>query len=432
MLISGWGRNIWVDASVISALNSLSQIELGRFSSVIPRGLGRSYGDSSLAQTVISLCNKNLLIHFDPKAGILECEAGVSLLELNRVFNPQGWFLPVTPGTQFVTVGGAIASDVHGKNHHVDGTFSNYVIEFDLLLGNGEVLTVDLDSYPDLFRATCGGMGLTGVILKAKFQLLPIQSQFIKEKKIATGNLFETLNAFDMYSESKYVVAWIDSFAQGDRLGRSILIVGDHSEEGGTDQKMFTQLKIPRWFPKGMLNQTALKAFNSIYFYKHKLSEGESLVTLAKFFYPLDTIKEWNVMYGKKGFIQYQFVLPEDAGMEGLQEILKRVAESGRGSFLAVLKKFGPKNLNYLSFPISGYTLALDFKVYPGLYPFLEQLDRLVNAYGGRVYLTKDSRMSEKMFKDSYPEWQAFQAVREKYYALEKFSSLQSIRLGLQ
>jgi decaprenylphospho-beta-D-ribofuranose 2-oxidase len=432
VLISGWGRNMWVDASVISPSNSLARIELGKLSSAIPRGLGRSYGDSSLARTVISLGNKNLLIHFDPKVGILECEAGISIFELNTVFNPRGWFMPVTPGTQFVTVGGAIASDVHGKNHHVDGTFSNFVIEFDLLLGNGEVLKVDLDSCPDLFRATCGGMGLTGVILKAKVQLVPIQSQFIKEKKIATGNLFETLNAFDMYADSKYVVAWIDCFAQGDQLGRSILMIGDHSEESGPDQKLFTQLEIPGWIPKSMLNQTTLKVFNSIYFYKQKLSQGESLVPLRKFFYPLDTIKGWNVMYGKKGFLQYQFVLPEEAGIEGLQEILKGIVESGRGSFLAVLKKFGPKNLNYLSFPIGGYTLALDFKVYPGLYPFLDKLDELVNAYGGRVYLTKDSRMGEKMFKNSYPDWQAFQDVREKYHAIDKFSSLQSIRLGLQ
>jgi hypothetical protein len=183
--------------------------------------------------------------------------------------------------------------------------------------------------------------------------------------------------------------------------------------------------------PKGLLNGSALRVFNSCYYLKQKLSQSESLVPLRKFFYPLDAIKGWNVMYGKEGFLQYQFVLPEKAGIEGLRNILREISESGRGSFLAVLKKFGPKNSNYLSFPLQGYTLALDFKIDSGLYQFLERLDMLVGAHGGRVYLTKDSRMSEKMFKNSYPEWAIFQSVREKYHAINKFSSLQSVRLGL-
>ncbi|QWE10864.1 FAD-binding oxidoreductase [Polynucleobacter sp. es-EL-1] len=431
MLISGWGRNIWVDASISSPPNSLGPINLEKLSSAIPRGLGRSYGDSSLAQNVICLENNNLLIHFDDETGILECESGVSLFELNNIFISKGWFLPVTPGTQFITVGGAIASDVHGKNHHIDGTFSNFIIEFDLLLGNGEVITVGPSSYPELFKATCGGMGLTGVILKAKIQLIPIQSNFILERKIATTNLSQTMHAFELYANAKYVVAWVDCFAKGSHLGRSILMVGEHSEAGGLDENQFTQYEFPHWAPKGLLNGSVLRAFNSCYYLKQKLSKCEILVPLRKFFYPLDAIKGWNVMYGKEGFLQYQFVLPEEVGMEGLRDILREISESGRGSFLAVLKKFGPKNSNYLSFPLQGYTLALDFKIDPGLYQFLERLDILVGAYGGRVYLTKDSRMSEKMFKDSYPEWPVFQSVREKYHAINKFSSLQSVRLGL-
>jgi decaprenylphospho-beta-D-ribofuranose 2-oxidase len=432
MQIFGWGRYPKIDAEVnlprdLAQARALIQSD----GMLIPRGLGRAYGDSSLATRVFETTNLQFFHFFDAVSGVLSCDAGVSLFEILKVFVPKGWFIPVSPGTRFVTVGGAIASDVHGKNHHLDGTFGQHVVSLQLLLGNGEIVRVSPTENTALFHATCGGMGLTGTILSASFRLVPIKSSEIIETTIKAANLDAVLDGFEQFGASTYTVAWIDCLAQGENLGRSLLMVGEHAEDGPLAVAYKNPLTMPVDAPSSLLNPFSIKAFNALYYAKAKHSISTRRRSFESYFYPLDQILQWNKLYGKAGFMQYQFVIPTSAGRKGLKQILKTIAASGQGSFLAVLKTFGKKNANYLSFPIEGYTLALDFKVTESVFSLMDQLDQLVLQYGGRLYLAKDARMSEATFKTSYPNWQDFEAVRERYHALGKFASLQSKRLGL-
>ena len=442
MQIYGWGRYPKFDVTTVHPqseeviIDYLKDIEaqtpLVRPHSLIARGLGRSYGDSSLASTVIQTQYLHHLQSFDQVNGILKCEAGVSLAQILEVFVPRGWFLPVTPGTRFVTIGGAIASDVHGKNHHISGTFCKHVTQIEMLLGNGERIITSSSQYPELFHATCGGMGLTGIILSASIRLIPIKSSEIIQTTIKAPNLAEVLKAFEDHQDATYSVAWIDCLARGKDLGRSLLILGEHAEEGILVTNENKAIPIPVDMPAFLLNQTTISVFNTIYYNKTLQPMSTQRIAYEPFFYPLDAFSNWNRLYGKSGFVQYQFVLPKAAGEIGLHEVLERIASSGKGSFLAVLKIFGKINQNFLSFPIEGYTLALDFKVEPSLFDLLSQLDKLVLKHGGRLYLTKGSRMSESTFKASYPRWLEFEAVRGQYHAIGKFSSHQSQRIGLQ
>ncbi|MCE7530166.1 FAD-binding oxidoreductase [Polynucleobacter sp. IMCC 29146] len=432
MQISGWGRYPKIDAEVILTRDLAQASELVKSDGLlIPRGLGRAYGDSSLASRVLETTNLQFFHSFDSVSGVLSCDAGVSLFEILKVFVPKGWFIPVSPGTRFVTVGGAIASDVHGKNHHLDGTFGQHVISLQLLLGNGEIVQVSPTENTALFHATCGGMGLTGTILSASFRLIPIKSSEIIETTIKAANLDAVLDGFEQFGASTYTVAWIDCLAQGENLGRSLLMVGEHGEDGPLTVADKNPLTMPVDAPSSLLNPFSIKAFNALYYAKAQNGVSTRRRSFESYFYPLDQILQWNKLYGKAGFMQYQFVIPTSAGREGLRQILKTIAASGQGSFLAVLKTFGKKNANYLSFPIEGYTLALDFKVTEPIFALMDQLDHLVLQYGGRLYLAKDARMSETTFKTSYPNWQDFEAVREHYHAIGKFASLQSKRLGL-
>ena len=431
MQISGWGRYPKIDAEVNLPRDILQASTLIKDDGLlIPRGLGRAYGDSSLASRVLETTNLQFCHSFDVVSGILSCDAGVSLFEVLKVFIPKGWFIPVSPGTRFVTVGGAIASDVHGKNHHLDGTFGQHVISLQLLLGNGEIVRVSPTENTALFHATCGGMGLTGTILSASFRLVPIKSSEIIETTIKAANLDAVLDGFAQFGASTYTVAWIDCLAQGDNLGRSLLMVGEHAEDGPLTVADKNPLTMPVDAPSSLLNPFSIKAFNALYYAKAQHGVSTRRRSFESYFYPLDQILQWNKLYGKAGFMQYQFVIPTSAGREGLRQILKTIAASGQGSFLAVLKTFGKQNANYLSFPIEGYTLALDFKVTESIFALMDQLDQLVLQYGGRLYLAKDARMSEATFKTSYPNWQEFEAVRERYHAIGKFASLQSKRSG--
>jgi len=432
MQIFGWGRYPKIDAEVnlprdLAQARALIQSD----GMLIPRGLGRAYGDSSLATRVFETTNLQFFHFFDAVSGVLSCDAGVSLFEILKVFVPKGWFIPVSPGTRFVTVGGAIASDVHGKNHHLDGTFGQHVVSLQLLLGNGEIVRVSPTENTALFHATCGGMGLTGTILSASFRLVPIKSSEIIETTIKAANLDVVLDGFEQFGTSTYTVAWIDCLAQGENLGRSLLMVGEHAEDGPLTVADKNPLTMPVDAPSSLLNPFSIKAFNALYYAKAQHGVSTRRRSFESYFYPLDQILQWNKLYGKAGFMQYQFVIPTSAGREGLRQILKTIAASGQGSFLAVLKTFGKKNANYLSFPIEGYTLALDFKVTKSIFALMDQLDQLVLQYGGRLYLAKDARMSEATFKNSYPNWHEFEAVRERYHAIGKFASLQSRRLGL-
>lgn len=442
MKISGWGRYPIIDSQTLfpnqaGLVQSWLNTQTSNLSQqTIARGLGRSYGDSSLANTTIHSKHLNHFIEFDYETGELCCLAGVSFSEILQTFIPLGWFLPVTPGTQFVTVGGAIASDVHGKNHHLDGSFSDHLIELTLCLANGDIVNCSLSENRELFLATCGGMGLTGFILKASFKLIAINSAFINETIHKTENLTDTLALFEEHQQTTYSVAWIDCLATGSQLGRSLLMLGEHSQRRNDEtelQAMIAEAKLnmPLDLPGFTLNSYSVKAFNQLYYHKVRQQKMQRTVEYGPFFYPLDKIQNWNRMYGKNGFVQYQFVLPKKAGLEGLTKILTEIANSKRGSFLAVLKAFGQGNDNYLSFPEEGYTLALDFKMDSTLLTFLDRLDDIVLEYGGKLYLTKDARMSERVFKASYTQWEKFQDVRHQYGANTTFNSLQSSRLGL-
>ena len=432
MSLSSWGNYPQIKNSVF---RFASPEELGKILSsqkeFTPYGNGRSYGDSALGKNIIHVRPYDCFLSFDDARGILKCQGGVLLSEIIDVLLPEGWFLSVTPGTKLITIGGAIASDVHGKSHHVDGSFSDSVIEFTLMLPDGSVVTCSRKEHIDLFHATCGGMGLTGVILTATIQLKPVNSVMVDQTTIKTVNLSETFEAFEKYETYPYSVAWIDCLATGSSIGRCLLMVGDHSNDGNLNFKRAFPLGVPLKFPSFVLNSLTVKAFNTLFYGKTLKTVSYQKVSIDSFFYPLDAIHTWNNIYGSGGFTQYQFVLPLDASYEGLSKVLGRIAASGKGSFLAVLKRFGEGNDNWLSFPHSGYTLALDFKIEPGLFQLLNELDRIVLSYGGRFYLTKDVRVSRETFEKGYGNIEKFRELREKYKMNEVFSSLQSKRLGL-
>lgn len=433
MRTHGWGRYPVIDAesSRPATVTAAAAALLGH-ATVTPRGLGRSYGDSALGDFVVDATGLDCLLEFDESTGRLRCGAGVSLATILSVFLPRGWLPPVTPGTRHVTIGGAIASDVHGKNHHVDGCFSSHVESFRLLLASGAIVNCSRTENAPLFHATCGGMGLTGLLLEATLHLKRVASAYIAETTFRTANLEETLALFDATAGATYSVAWIDCLARGAALGRSLLMTGEHVVEGGLAMAGPARLAIPVDFPSWTLNSWSIAAFNALYYHRVFRSGITRQVHCEKFFYPLDGIRDWNRMYGARGFLQYQFVIPRATGAPALAEILRRIAASGRGSFLAVLKAFGAANDNFLSFPLEGYTLALDFPLDASLLAFLDGLDAVVAAAGGRVYLTKDARMSASVFRSGYPRWEEFQEVRRAHGAIGRFRSLQSMRLGLE
>lgn len=433
MRLHGWGRYPQVEAQQLAPLTvSASRALIGAHGSLLGRGMGRSYGDSALHDCVLNTRHLQHLLAFDASHGSLRCQAGATLDQLLDFLVPRGWFLPVTPGTRFVTVGGAVASDVHGKNHHLHGCFSEYVDELLLGLADGSLLTCSRSEHAELFHATCGGMGLTGLIVEVALRLTPIRSAYVNQTTFKTANLEDALQGFESQRQRTYSVAWIDCLARGAELGRSVLMVGEHALDGPLQLPRQRRLAVPLDMPAALLNHASMQAFNSLYYRRARQAEIERRVDYRRFFYPLDGIGQWNRLYGKRGFLQYQFVIPKAAGLQGMQAILRRIADSRRGSFLAVLKVFGEQNRNPLSFPLAGYSLALDFKYDSGLLALLDELDARVLEHGGRVYLSKDARMSEQTFKRSYPDWEQLQAVRARYGAQGKFISRQAQRLGLE
>lgn len=395
----------------------------------IPYGNGRSYGDSALNENILYTKTYNYFLDFDELSGVLTCQAGVTLGEIVEAFVKRGWFLKVTPGTKLITIGGAIASDVHGKNHHTQGCFSECVEEFTIMLASGEIKSCKKGD--ELFHATCGGMGLTGVILTAKISLKKINSAFINQTTIKTKNLKETFEAFENYKEMPYSVAWIDCLAKNEEIGKCLLMAGDFANDGNLEYKSKKKLSIPFNFPSFALNKFSVKAFNWLYYAKAKDGVSKQRVGIDTFFYPLDAIDNWNRIYGSGGFTQYQFILPKEQSFEGLKEILTKISDSGKGSFLAVLKLYGQENENYLSFPLEGYSLALDFKIEAGLFELLNTLDEVVVKYGGRIYLTKDVRVSCETFESGYPQIEQFREFRREHKMDRKFSSLQSKRVKI-
>ena len=381
--------------------------------SVLPVGMGRSYGDVCLNydNTVMLTRGLDRLLSFNPRNGVLRCEAGVTLAELLEFLVPRGWFLPVTPGTKFVTVGGAIANDVHGKNHHVAGTFGRHVLRFELQRSDGSRRVCSPTENNDWFAATIGGMGLTGLIIWAEIQLKPIVSREIRYE----GTKFHGLDEFLALSESnghhEYTVSWIDCVAQGKNAPRGIFMSGDHSEAASdkTSRRQRT-IPFPIELPSIALNRVSMGMFNSLYFHRQRAKTVTKLVDYEPFFYPLDAIGNWNRMYGKQGLLQFQCVVPHASGMEPIRTMLKAIVASGMASFLAVLKVCGDlPSPGVMSFPKPGITLALDFPIRKGrTFELVDRLNAMTEDAGGRIYPAKDSRMTGKQFRNFYPRWQMF------------------------
>ena len=440
MMLSGWGNYPRVDCAVLRPRDTEQVMDtIGARSTLIARGAGRSYGDAALnrAATVV-VTRLNRIASFDSSSGVVTCEAGTTLDELIEVFLPRGWFPWVTPGTRFVTVGGAIASDVHGKNHHCDGTFGRHVISIDLALADGSVVRCSDNENSDLFAATQGGMGLTGVILRATFRLRPVETDLVVQDTTRTQNLSETLHALEDASESTYSVAWIDCLARGPALGRGIVYRGEHAtlgdlppDRGGRayGTAPVRSRTVPASPPSFALNRYSMGALNAVYYRRAKT--GRALVSYQTFFYPLDALLHWNRIYGRQGFVQHQCVLPLASCAEALRELLTMIAARGTGSFLAVLKLCGEEARGPLSFPFRGYTLALDFQATAGNFSLLTELDEVVAAHGGRLYLAKDARGGAGLLRDGYPRLDEFSRTRDRYDPRRRFRSVQSERLGL-
>lgn len=431
MQIHGWGNYPVIDAEISKPSSLSSCRDAIQDVPIISRGMGRSYGDSANAKHVLQTTYLDRYIDFDAKRGSITCEAGITLRAILNLIVPKGWFLPVTPGTCHATLGGAIASDVHGKNHHLEGTLGQHIISISLLLGTGEIVTASPTKNPELFFATCGGMGLTGIILSATIKVKPIRSSNIKQTTLKACNLDTIYELFELHQNAQYSVAWIDCLATGKNLGRSILMLGEHAEDDSLNVNFKKALSVPTYMPCQLLNRWTIKAFNGLYFSKAS-HEKTTILPFESYFFPLDRLNDWNKLYGKVGFIQYQFVLPKSAGIAGMKEILMKITSSTTSSFLAVLKMLGTQNQNLLSFPIEGMTLALDFRINEETLNLIRELDAMVVEWGGKIYLTKDALMSEQTFKSTYPQWHEFEDIREKYGAIGRFASTQSQRLGLQ
>ncbi|OGU56352.1 MAG: hypothetical protein A2X64_02080 [Ignavibacteria bacterium GWF2_33_9] len=435
MKIHGWGNFPFVDSEVkYSSDYSKIQDYILKQNQVIPSGLFRSYGDSALAEHTFSSLRLKRFLKFDLENGVLATEAGVSFAEINEVTIPQGWFLPVTPGTKFVTVGGAIASDVHGKNHHKSGTFGEFVNRFKLMLSDGSILNCSKLENPELYHATIGGMGLTGIILEAEFNLQKIRTSVIEQKTLKIRNLDELLAKFEEFSDFTYSVSWFDTSAHGKNAGRALLYLGEHSKsnEFNLDYKSKGKLiDLPFNFPNFSTNSAFLNLANKAYFAKEFKREKNFTTNFDTFYYPLDAIHNWNRVYGKRGFAQYQFVIPFENAAENLKKVLSVIEKYGQTSFVTVLKVFGESNENYLSFPKKGYTLAMDFPISRKSLEMFDMLDKIIASADGRLYLTKDSRMSAEFFQAGYPNLYKFREIKSKYDPNNKFNSLQSIRLGI-
>lgn len=435
MKLTSWGRYPVSESTVNRPRDNTALADSLQHSqdssSCIARGMGRSYGDSALAECVHSTTALDHFIAFDEEHGLLRCAAGVTLESILRVMMPRGWFLPVVPGTWYVSVGGAIASDVHGKNHHLDGCFGQHVESLRLMLASGDIVHCSAQENTELFHATCAGMGLTGIIVDATLHLRRSNSSAVMQRTLRAGNLDEIFTLFENHHSSHYSVAWLDCLARGKTLGRSLLYLGEHANDNTCHTPGKGSISVPFATPAFLLNRHSMSLFNSLYYHKPVKEAVEQRIEAKQYFFPLDSIQHWNRLYGKRGFMQYQCVIPDANAQAAVREILTRISNAGKGSFLSVLKKLGPANQNLLSFPLEGYTLALDFKFEHSTLALLDELDSIVLAHAGRLYLAKDARMSQEVFRRSYPRWEEMAKIRAQTGADRLFNSLQSRRLGL-
>lgn len=441
-LLTGWGRTAPSRAHVVHA-NDVADVTgaLARRTArgVLARGLGRSYGDAAQSggATVVDMTGLSGF-SLDAANATVQADGGASLDAILRAIVPLGFFVPVTPGTRFVTVGGAIAADIHGKNHHVDGSFGSHVRSLDLLMADGHLRTLTREATPEEFWATVGGMGLTGIIVGATFDVIPIETALISvdtERASDLDDVMARMLARD--DEYRYSVAWIDSVAAS---GRGVITRGDHarldqlpaSKRGQAHHyNPSVRATAPAIIPSGLLNSLTVRAFNEAWFRKHPVHSAGDLHSIAGFFHPLDGVQEWNRVYGPRGFLQYQFVVPDSAS-NVVRVALEKLARAGAPSFLTVLKRFGPSNPGPLSFPMPGWTLAADVPArVAGLDRVLDELDEIVASEGGRLYLAKDSRQSPQMVRRTYRRLTDWQAVRERMDPTRVFTSDLARRLEL-
>lgn len=440
MRLSGWGRHPQRDCVLRRPREEAELQTLAARGPLIARGNGRAYGDCALSPTsTLDMRGFNRMIAFDEATGILTAEAGVLLRDVIAVFLPRGWFPFVTPGTKFVTIGGMIAADVHGKNHHREGSFGAFVEWIDLLGPDGILRRCGPTENPALFAWTLGGMGLTGIILRAAFRLRRVESGWIRQKTIPTLDLDTTMAVFEYEAASTYSVAWIDCLAKGAKLGRSVVTLGEHAALAELPPKLRADplrlpdrksRTIPFDAPAFALNRLTVASFNSLYWRRGMAGRGEALVGWDGYFYPLDALLEWNRIYGARGFLQFQCAIPLAQSRAGLAKLLTAISESGQGSFLAVLKRLGAESGPF-SFPLEGYTLALDFPASRRNLDLLESLDRIVVEHGGRFYLAKDGRMSAHILRAADARTEGFAAMRRNLGLSSSFQSSQSERLHL-
>jgi FAD/FMN-containing dehydrogenase len=441
--LSGWGRypravnSVFVPATAAEVQPQLQD-------RMIARGLGRSYGDAAMLKDGLVMLSEKLdrVVAFDETTGTLTAEAGVTLDAILRRFVPRGWFPPVTPGTRYVSLGGCIAADVHGKNHHRDGTFGAHVMDFDLVLADGSSVRCSPDENAALFWATIGGMGLTGVVTKTSIRLIPIESAFIAVQHLQAPDLDASLALMESNQwDDAYTVAWIDCLSRGRKLGRSVFMRGHHAtlpelparlKADPLEFKLRGARNVPFNLPSWVLNPLTMRAFNQAYYHLQRGKRGPFIADYESFFYPLDGVGHWNRIYGRAGFVQYQLVLPPEHARAGLLQVIEALAGHRRPSFLSVLKRFGPEGRGLLSFPIEGYTLTLDIPVRDqGLFPFLDRLDNIVLKFGGRVYLAKDARLGPDAFHAMYPRLAEWRQIKEQIDPKDRFASDLSRRLQI-
>ncbi len=443
-LLAGWGNTAPSWATVDRPRSDLEVTDefAEHNGSLIARGLGRSYGDAAQCAGGTVVSNRGLwhMSSIDPRSGLVEVGAGVSLDELLAVSIPAGWFVPVTPGTRQVTIGGAIAADIHGKNHHVDGSFMSHVTTMTLITPLGTI-EVTPQNDPDLFWATAGGMGLTGIVTKATLKMVPIETSYVTVDTERFNDLDGIMNAMISGDDAyRFSVAWVDCMTTGPRMGRGVLTRGDHAPRSALSGKNegrslvpppSTMLTVPFTPPSGLLNRLSIKAFNEAWYRKAPKRRDNEIQSLGTFFHPLDGVAWWNRLHGHRGFLQYQFVV-DDAHGDIVRKAIEVLSGASVPSFLAVLKRFGPGNPGPLSFPMKGWTLALDIPIGPRqLAGVLDQLDVMVAEAGGRIYLAKDSRLSPELLRAMYPHLDKLEAIRRKIDPENLLASDLSRRLAI-
>ena len=445
--LTGWGRTApsSCDVARVESADDVDEVLSAAAASgrnVLPRGLARSYGDAAQCAggIVVDTSALDAVLDADLATGVVRVGAGMSLDSLMRAFVPRGWFVPVTPVTRDVTVGGAIAADIHGKNHHRDGGFCSYVTRLSLATPSGR-LEVSPDKDPALFWATAGGMGLTGIVVEATLRMLPVETATMLVDTERAANLDDCMARMAEHDhEYRYSVAWIDCLARGNKLGRGVLTRGDHARiedlprarrAGALRFDPLARAQVPVTPPSGLLNALTATAFNEVWFHKSPRTRVGQRQTMATYFHPLDAVGAWNRLYGPRGFVQYQLAVPFGAE-DALRDVLGRLSQGRVASFVPVLKRFGPGDPGPLSFPLEGWTLAVDLPVGPpSLGPFLDGLDELVAGVGGRVYLAKDSRLRPELVETMYPRLPEWRNVRARVDPAGALASDLSRRLGL-